>query len=79
MDQYIKSKYFATLLKYPDLVHRLTVFINPLELIENGIDVYKAVQNEGDIILTVPKGYHCGFSTGVNCAEAINFSVSMFK
>jgi len=75
MDAYIKTKYYATLLKFPDLVHRLTVFINPLELISNGINVYKAVQNPGEIILTLPKGYHSGFSTGTNCSEAINFSV----
>jgi histone demethylase JARID1 len=75
MDIFIKNKYYATLLKFPDLIHRLTVFINPLELLQNGIKVYKAIQNEGEIILTLPKGYHSGFSTGFNCSEAINFSV----
>lgn len=75
MDNYIKTKYFATLLHQPDLIHKLTIFINPLELIKNGIKVYKAVQNPGEMILTLPKGYHSGFSTGLNCAEAVNFSV----
>ncbi len=75
MDDYIKDKFYATLLLYPDLVHRLTVFINPLELLEKGIKVYKAVQHAGEIVLTLPKGYHSGFSTGFNTAEAINFSV----
>jgi histone demethylase JARID1 len=76
MDKFIKEKYYQTLLKEPDLVHHLTVFINPLELIENGIEVYKAIQNPGEIILTLPKGYHTGFSTGFNIGEAVNFSVN---
>jgi histone demethylase JARID1 len=77
MDEYVRNKYFATLLKQPDLLHRLTVHINPLELIQHGIKVYKVVQNPGDMIITIPKGYHCGFSTGFNLAEAVNFSVSL--
>ena len=75
MDEFIKNKYFATLMKQPDLIHRLTVHINPLELIQNGIKVYRVVQNPGDMIITLPKGYHCGFSTGLNLAEAVNFTV----
>lgn len=76
MDKYIKNKYYKTLLKEPDLVHHLTVFINPLELIQNGIKVFKAIQNPGEIILTLPKGYHTGFSTGFNIGEAVNFCVN---
>jgi hypothetical protein len=75
MDEYIRAKYYAILLKQPDLVHRLTVHINPLELIRNGIPVYRVVQNPGELIITIPKGYHSGFSTGLNIAEAVNFSV----
>jgi histone demethylase JARID1 len=78
MDDYIKNKYYATLLKQTDLVHKLTVHINPLELIENGIEVFRTVQRPGEIIVTLPKGYHAGFSTGLNMAEAVNFSVSSF-
>lgn len=75
MDEYIRNKYFATLLKQPDLIHRLTVHISPLELIQNGIKVYRTVQNPGEMVITLPKGYHAGFSTGLNLAEAVNFSV----
>jgi len=75
MDEFIKNKYFGILLKKPDLIHRLTVHIDPKELAENGIDVYRVVQNPGDIILTLPKAYHTGFSTGLNMAEAVNLSV----
>lgn len=75
MDNYIKNKYYAILIKQPDLVHFLTVFINPLELMRNGIEVYKAVQNPGEMIITLPEGYHSGFNAGFNIAEAVNFSV----
>lgn len=78
MDEYIRNKYYATLLKQPDLIHRLTVHINPLELMQNGIKVYKTLQYPGEMIVTLPKGYHCGFSTGFNLAEAVNFSVFYF-
>lgn len=76
MDNYIKNKYYALLLKQPDLVHYLTVFIDPLELMRNGIEVYKAVQNPGEIIITLPEGYHSGFNSGFNIAEAVNFCVN---
>jgi len=75
MDDYVKKKYYATLLKEPNLLHKLTVHISPLELMKKGIKVYRVVQNPGELIITLPKGYHCGFSTGLNMAEAVNFSV----
>ena len=77
MDKFIKNKYYAILIKQPDLVHFLTVFIDPLELIRNGIEVYKAVQNPGEMIITLPEAYHSGFNSGFNIAEAVNFSVNM--
>lgn len=76
MDEFIRNKYYATLLKQPDLVHKLTVHIDPLELQAHGIKVFKAIQNPGEMILTLPKGYHSGFSTGLNMSEAVNFSVT---
>ncbi len=78
MDDYIKNKYYGILLKQPDLIHRLTVHIDPKELKASGINVFRVVQNPGDLILTLPKAYHTGFSTGINMAEAINFSVNYF-
>lgn len=79
MDEYIKNKYFAIFLKEPDLIHKLTVHIDPKELIENGINVYRTIQYPGEIILTLPKGYHAGFSSGSNMSEAVNLSVTYIK
>ena len=75
-DEYVKNKFYATLLKQPDLIHKLIVHIHPLELIANGIKVFKTIQHPGEIVITVPKGYHTGFSLGYNVAEAVNFSVN---
>jgi hypothetical protein len=78
MDEYIKNKYYAILLKEPDLIHKLTVHIDPKELKANGINVYRVIQKPGEIILTLPKGYHTGFSTGYNMSEAVNLSVYIY-
>lgn len=77
-EKYVKNKYYAIILKDPNLLHRLTVHISPLELIENNIQVYRTIQRPGEIIVTMPCGYHSGFSTGFNLGEAVNFTVSYF-
>jgi len=46
--------------------------IDPLELIENGIQVYKAYQRPHEYILTLFNAYHAGFSQGFNIGEAVN-------
>jgi histone demethylase JARID1 len=78
MDNYIRKKHSQLLDKDPSFIHRLVLLIDPLELIENGINVYKLVQRPGEMVVTFPKGYHCGFSTGFNISEAVNFAVIYF-
>jgi len=46
--------------------------IDPLELMENGIKVYKAYQRPREYMLTLFGAYHCGFSQGFNVGEAVN-------
>lgn len=76
MDKYLFKKYEELKCKNKNLVDRLTLLIDPVELINNGIKVNKTVQYPGEIILTFPNAFHSGFSTGFNISEAVNFSVS---
>lgn len=46
--------------------------IDPLELIDYGIKVYKAYQRPREYILTLFNAYHSGFSQGYNVGEAVN-------
>lgn len=75
MDAYIKSEIIRQNINEENIVHRLILLINPEDLIKNGISVYKTIQNPGEIIFTLPKAYHCGFSTGFNISEAVNLAV----
>ncbi|KAF0754164.1 hypothetical protein AaE_005439, partial [Aphanomyces astaci] len=61
--------------KKPDLFFHLVTMVSPTVIRQHNIDVYSLVQEPGDIVLTFPQGYHCGFSQGVffNCNEAVNF------
>lgn len=54
--------------------HKTTV-VNPhLIMREDNIDIYTAVQEEGEFIVTFPYCYHSGFNLGFNCAESVNFA-----
>lgn len=75
-DEYVKKKYYAKILKDPLFLFNLSTHISPLELIEQGIQVYKTIQYPGELVVTLPKGYHMGFSAGYNKNEAVNFAVS---
>ena len=55
-----------------DLLDRITFMIDPLEIISNGIPVYKANQKPGEYVYTFFKAYHAGFSHGFNIGEAVN-------
>jgi hypothetical protein len=51
------------------------VLVSPHILKKAGIPFTKMVQNPGDAMITFPGGYHFGFNTGFNVAEATNFAV----
>ncbi|CAN8303828.1 unnamed protein product [Cochlearia groenlandica] len=56
----------------PDLLHGLVTQFSPTILKEEGVQVYRVVQNSGEYVLTFPRAYHGGFNCGFNCAEAVN-------
>ncbi|KAJ1422113.1 JmjN domain [Sesbania bispinosa] len=56
------------------LAHKTTM-LPPIVLLQNDVAVYKAIQKPGEFVITFPKAYHAGFSTGFNCGEAVNFAI----
>lgn len=55
------------------LLNKTTLF-NPTRLLEQGIEVYRAVQIPGTFVVTAPRAYHAGFNCGFNVSEAVNFA-----
>ncbi|CAH8343469.1 unnamed protein product [Eruca vesicaria subsp. sativa] len=58
----------------PDLLHVLVTQFSPSILKDEGVPVYRAVQHQGEYVITFPRAYHAGFNSGFNCAEAVNFA-----
>jgi len=72
----IARKYFPNeSKKCSEFLRHKTYLINPSILIENNIKIHKCIQNAGEFVITFPAAYHCGFNTGFNCAEAVNFAL----
>lgn len=55
------------------LRHKMTI-LSPQMLRQNHIPFDKVTQEEGEIMITFPFGYHAGFNHGFNCAESTNFA-----
>ena len=58
----------------PDLIYHLVTMIGPSILMKKNINVVKAIQEPGQFMVTFPKAFHGGFSTGFNVGEAVNFA-----
>jgi histone demethylase JARID1 len=56
------------------LLTEVVITFNPVELLKEGIPVYKAYQSAGEVIVTFPGAFHTGFSNGYNIAEAVNLA-----
>uniref|UniRef100_A0A182JQK9 [histone H3]-trimethyl-L-lysine(9) demethylase n=1 Tax=Anopheles christyi TaxID=43041 RepID=A0A182JQK9_9DIPT len=56
------------------LRHKMTL-ISPQILRQHNIPYDKITQEENEIMITFPFGYHAGFNHGFNCAESTNFAM----
>ena len=61
--------------RMPDLQYRKCLMVPPHKLQEAKVPVYRAVQRKNQIVITLPRGYHGGFSHGFNYAESSNFAL----
>ncbi|XP_065573719.1 lysine-specific demethylase 5D-like isoform X2 [Artemia franciscana] len=57
----------------PDLLHQLVTQVNPNNLIDKGVPIFRTDQQAGEFVITFPRSYHSGFNQGYNFAEAVNF------
>ncbi|XP_052870882.1 lysine-specific demethylase 4A-like [Anopheles cruzii] len=56
------------------LRHKMTL-ISPQILKQHNIPFDKITQEQNEIMITFPFGYHAGFNHGFNCAESTNFAM----
>lgn len=55
-----------------EFLNSITFMLDPLELMANGIRVYKTYQRPKEYVLTLFGAYHSGFALGFNVGEAVN-------
>ena len=67
--------YFGELrLECREFLRHKNILISPNQLEKSNIPYCRAVQNEREFMITLPRSYHCGFNRGWNCAESVNFA-----
>jgi hypothetical protein len=74
-EQLMESNYHEAKRGCPEYLRHKRSLVSPAILKKAGIPFTRAVQYPGDLIITFPASYHCGFNTGFNIAEATNFAV----
>lgn len=74
MRQFMRDRYAKELQERKYLLTEVVISFSPLELIKEGIPVYKTYQQPGEMIITFPGAFHGGFSNGYNIAEAVNLA-----
>lgn len=72
----LAEHHFAALAgKCKEFLRHKRYLLSPAMLQKAGIRYQTAIQYPGDAVVTMPGGYHFGFNTGFNVAEATNFGV----
>ncbi|ETO19413.1 hypothetical protein RFI_17825 [Reticulomyxa filosa] len=72
--RFVRKQYRKVIEKNCSLpVQHKNFWFDPYVLLSEGIDVFFFAQEPGDIMITPPGGFHCGFNEGPNVAESVNF------
>jgi DNA damage-responsive transcriptional repressor / [histone H3]-trimethyl-L-lysine36 demethylase len=59
-----------------EFLRHKTTMIHPEKLLEQGIRMRKVVHKPREFVISRAAGYHSGFNSGFNIAEAVNFALS---
>jgi hypothetical protein len=74
-EQLCEGHYHQARTECSEYLRHKRALVSPLRLKKAGIPFTRMVQYPGDAMITLPAGYHFGFNTGFNIAEATNFAV----
>ncbi len=59
----------------PQFLRHKSFLASPNLLSQSSCRPNYLVQQEGEFVITYPRGYHAGFNMGFNCAESVNFAL----
>lgn len=67
-ERYASNLYSKEAIRCPEFLRHKSCIISPSLLKKNSIPVRKIVHQQGEFMITYPKGYHQGYNLGFNCA-----------
>ena len=75
-ENFVKTLFPSDFLTCSQFLRHKVVVINPYFIKEYlpNIKIHKICQREGEFVVTLNSGYHCGFNLGFNIAESVNFA-----
>ncbi|KAI8891067.1 JmjC-domain-containing protein [Backusella circina FSU 941] len=74
-EDFMQRTFFTQHKACREFLRHKTSIVSPKVLFDNGIPVYRCVQQEGEFMVTFPFGYHSGYNLDFNCAESVNFAL----
>jgi jumonji domain-containing protein 2 len=74
-EKFVSKCYSEKFDKCSEYLRHKNTLMHPALLMKNGIKIRKIYQEPGEFVVPRATGYHAGFNTGYNIAEAVNFAV----
>jgi hypothetical protein len=73
-ETFAASYFFDEAQHCPEFMRHKSCVLSPTVLEKHNITCHRLVQRANEFVITFPGGYHQGWNTDFNCAEAINFA-----
>jgi len=74
-EDYVKSQFPEKAKDCSEFLRHKTTLIHPENLLEKGIRMRKICHRPREFVISRSAGYHSGFNSGFNIAEAVNFAI----